>query len=439
LKKIVSARSIAAQVIARVERDKAFAAAALEAELSRAVQLDARDRAFATELAYGTLRVRPWLEARVGKHAPKGIAKLDPIVRAHLLVAAYQVLLLTRTPAFAAVSECVDLVKASKGDRVAAFANAVLRKLANETGDRAEAIVESTAPWLREALARALGEQAAKDFLASALEPPPVCLRVEDARARDAWIAKLRSGHPSATFEAGRVSPLAILARGAGKPQALAGYAEGAWSVQEEGSQLVALALGARDGERVLDACAGRGNKTAILARAVGDRGAAVAADLHANKLARLESELARVGLRARATHAVDWSVGAGDIEGAFDRALVDAPCSGVGTIRRRPEIASRRASDDLAALATLQRAIALRVAERVKPGGRLVYAVCSVLREEAEDVVDALLAARRDLELAPFDSDAARAVAREAPTFRLLPSAHGTDGYFVASLRVRA
>jgi 16S rRNA (cytosine967-C5)-methyltransferase len=444
-----TARGVAAGVLVRVEKDRAFASAALEAELGRAVQMTSRDRALATELVYGPLRVRPWLEAELGKRATKGITKLDATTRAHLCVAAYQLFFLSRVPAFAAVSECVEAVRRMKGERVAAFANAVLRKTSRDleatTHDdaarasmRRAAVTMSTAPWLREALVRALGEEGSTAFLEASLDVPPVCLRVERAEERDGWLEKLRASG-DAGFELGRVSPLAILARGAGKPQSLPGWSEGAWAVQEEGSQLVALALGAREGERILDACAGRGNKTAILARAVGERGAVDAADLHAAKLEQLERELARVGLRARATHAVDWRVGAGDIGEEYDRVLVDAPCSGVGTLRRRPELQTRRAPEDLASLASLQIAIVSRAAERVRPSGRMVYAVCSVLREEAEDVVAALVAARPELEPAPFEGAAARALAGDAPTLRLLPSAHGTDGYFLASLRRRS
>jgi 16S rRNA (cytosine967-C5)-methyltransferase len=440
----VSARGIAAQVLARVDEDGAFAAAALDTELTRAVQLTPRDRALATELAYGTLRVRAWLDKRIERHAKKGIKGLEPRARAHLEVAAYQIFFLTRVPSFAAVSEAVDLVRGVSGPRVAGFANAVLRALAGEATREQptleNAIVASTAPWLKHALARAIGKDAVGPFLASGAEAPPLGIRVESGGGRDEWLARLRGAAPDATFEPGRVAPAAILGRGAGKPQALPGWAEGEWSVQEEGSQLVALALGARAGETVLDACAGRGNKTGALAGAVGAEGAVDAADVHPAKLEALARDLARTHRAARACHPVDWSVGGGDVPRDFDRVLVDAPCSGVGTLRRRPDLQARRTEGDLAALPALQLAILTRVADHVRPGGRLVYAVCSVLREEAEDVVAGLLAARADLAPAPFDSPAALAVAGEAAsTLRLLPHVHGTDGYFVASLARRA
>ena len=431
-----TARSVAAEVVVRVLRDKAYAAAALDADLERNIQLDARDRALATELAYGTLRLLGWLEKRLNRHATRGIGSVDVQVRAQLLVAAYQVLVLTRVPAFAAVDEAVSVVKALRGPRVAGFVNAVLRKLAAEPkpapDEIARAALDAADPDLARAIVRAVGEEGALRLLV-ADESPPLGLRVESAGERDAWIAKLREARPDATVEPGLVSPLAIVLRGAGRLTDLPGWAEGGWTSQEEGSQVVAAALGAQAGEAVLDACAGRGNKTGLLARAVGAGGAVDAADLHPAKLERLTSELARIGLHPRATFAVDWAAGSGGATGPYDRILVDAPCSGTGTIRRRPELLLRRTAKDLPALTELQTKILARVAGLVRPGGRVVYAVCSVLREESEDVIAA--AGEMGLEPAPFDAPIASKIAGEGATsFRLLPHEHGTDGYFVAS-----
>jgi 16S rRNA (cytosine967-C5)-methyltransferase len=436
---------VAAQVLVRVEQDAAFAAAALDAELSRAVQMSGRDRALATELAYGTLRVLPWLDARIGRHAKKGIAGMEPRARAHLQIAAYQLFFLSRVPAFAAVSEGVDAVRAASGPKVAGFANAVLRALAREAaGGPApveEAVVQSAAPWLREALARAIGEEEVTPFLLGDgrdrdARTPPLGIRVEREEERGAWLERLREAAPDGSFEPGRVSPLAILGRGAGKPQALPGWSEGAWSVQEEGSQLVALALGARPGETILDACAGRGNKTGVLAAAVGPNGSVDAVDVHPAKLEQLARGLQRTGRAIRAGYAVDWSVGSGDVPSGYDRILVDAPCSGIGTLRRRPDLQIRRTAEELASLTALQRAITQRAAVHLRPGGRLVFAVCSVLREEAEDVVQSLLGTSPDLEPAPFDAPSVRAAlsAPDLASLRLLPHIHGTDGYFLAS-----
>jgi 16S rRNA (cytosine967-C5)-methyltransferase len=437
------ARDVAARVLVRVKKQDAFAAAALESELGRAAQLDARDRALVTELVYGTLRVEPWLRAELARFAPRGLDALDAVVTAHMAIAAYQ-LFFTRVPPFAAVSEAVDAVRAARGARLAGFANAVLRKVALRARDagevsRDDAVVASVPAWLRAALDRALPDGGVRELLTTGAEGPAVALRVERAEERDAWLGRLREAAPAASWAPGRVSSRAILERGAGRPQDLPGWREGAWTVQEEGSQLAALALGARDGETVLDACAGRGNKTSLLARAVGAVGRVDACDASPSKLERLGGELARLGLRAPTTHAVDWTVGSGDVTDVYDRVLVDAPCTGVGTLRRRPDLLLRLREADVVERPRAQLAIVSRAAGHVRPGGSLVYVVCSVLREEAEDVIDGLLRAHSDLSPAPFDAPEARAVAGDATSFRLLPHVHGTDGYFVARLVRRA
>jgi 16S rRNA (cytosine967-C5)-methyltransferase len=172
----------------------------------------------------------------------------------------------------------------------------------------------------------------------------------------------------------------------------LPGYAEGRFSVQEEGAQVVGLCLGARDGDQIADLCAGHGGKTALLAERVGQGGAITAVDLDERKLERIGRELERLGLDARrvATRPVDLSVGTAGLSARFDRVLVDAPCSGLGTLRRRPEIALRVGEADPARLAHTQLAILEHAAQLVRPGGLLLYAVCSPLLEEGAEVARA-------------------------------------------------
>jgi 16S rRNA (cytosine967-C5)-methyltransferase len=453
----VTARNVASEVIARVERDGAFAAAVLDHELRRAVQLSPRDRALATELVYGTLRLLPLLERSVVAATPRGISTLDARTRAIVLVAAYQIHF-TRIPAFAAVSEAVDAIRMLRGRAISGFANGALRQVAR-TAELSplprppQAFRDATAPWLRRALERSIGDDATEALLIAGPHPPPTNLRVrargeDETLVRDRWIERLRAAHPAAMVEPGAFAPLAIRVRGAGDPQALEGWSSGDWTIQEEGSQLIAELLGARPGDRVLDACAGRGNKSSLLAERLGfgrpgsepPAGALEVSDVHPEKLLRLVADFARLGLPAPATHAIDWALGAGDLEdGSFDRVLVDAPCSGTGTIRRRPEIQTRRQPADLPSLAALQTKILEHAAQVVKPGGRLIYAVCSVLRDEAETVVRAVLDATPMLEPVPFDAPIASALFGEGATQgRLLTHLHGTDAYFVASLRRR-
>ncbi|MBM4375675.1 MAG: Sun protein [Deltaproteobacteria bacterium] len=436
----MDARTLAATVLARVWEDGAYASVALDAELTRHPNLDRRDAALATELMYGVLRTAGHLERSIAKHATGDRYRKKPLVRAHLLMAAYSIQFLERVPPFAAVSEAVSAVKRAAGAQVAGFANAVLRKVAGEAEKRGrgglEAAIAASPPgWLRAALEEALGsEDEARAFLLAAPFPPAnLCVRA--GRSRDEVIERLRlalstrDGEASSRVEiaAGRESPRCIVVRGAGDPEELPGVGLD-FHIQEEGAQLLALAVGARPGERILDACAGRGGKTRLLAEEVAPDGAVDAADRHPQKLARIVSPT------VRDRFPIDWTVGVGGLERRYERVLVDAPCTGTGTLRRRPEIAERLGAGDPERMAVVQLAIASRAASLLAPGGRLVYAVCSVLRPECEGVVEALAA--QGLEPCPFDSEVGARLAERGTSFRLTPQHHGTDGYFVASLR---
>ena len=435
---LCSGREVAVRVLERVERDGAFASVGLDAELGRHPGLDSRERALAAELTYGCLRTGPAIEARLRTLAPRGIAGDDRRVRLELVVAAYQILFLDRVPAHAAVDAAVGALRRQRGGRVAGFANAVLRRLSVQPPPLsfAAAVVESCPTWLRARLAGTLGDDAMLSLLGArsgsreGTGPPPLgalSLRLLEGRDVPDWLADARSG---------LVSPRCRWVVGRGDPRSLGGYAEGAFVVQEEGAQLVGLALGARPGERVLDACAGRGQKTSLLREQVGPEAQLWATDYYPAKLGQLETEFARLALAPPVTQAVDLTAGCGTIPDQFDRVLVDAPCTGVGTLRRRPEIARRLAPEDPARLGELAVRILRRSASRARPGGRVVFAVCSVLPEECEQVVEGVLDV---LEPIPFDApEVARVAPPGATSVRLVPAEHGTDGYFVASFQRR-
>lgn len=418
-----TARSLAATVIARVFVDRAFAAAALDAELERHPQLDRRDAGLATELVYGVLRTYGFLEEQLRSRSTRDLPR-SPEIRATLLIGAYTLFFLDRVPAFAAVSEAVDAVRAVES-QAGGYANALLRSITRDLESRprptlAAAVTEGAPGWLRGDLRRSLGRGDAAKFLAAIADVAPLGLATRAAEERDAILAELQVAHADLEITPSALSPRGIVVRGGVHPNKLAGVGE-RFIVQEEGAQLVAMALGAEPGDRVLDACAGRGNKSWFLSHAVGPTGRVTATDLHPKKL----DVLARYSLPNRVdARGVDWSVGGGGLPTDFDRVLVDAPCSGVGTLRRRPEIQWLREPESVAELAALQTQILKNAAKHVKPGGVVVYAVCSVLKEEAEAVVDAVAAEG--------------GLTREASAVpeRLLPHLHGTDGYFVARLR---
>lgn len=384
-----TARWVAAVVLARVTDDAAFASRALDAELQRA-KLEPRDAALATEIVYGSLRVLPALDRAIQALLARADGRMDGFVRASLRGAAYQLAHLGRLPTHAIVDETVSQVRKLRGPKLAGFANALLRKLAAQRPAEPQPANALVLPeWAEACLADALPPEAVARFLAQGVATPALCLRAE-AGPREALFSQLSAAVPGAEWQLAELSRLGILARRAGSPRNLPGYAEGAFSVQEEGAQLIALALGAQPGERIADVCAGHGGKTTLLARQVGASGRVCALDKDERKLLQIPSELKRLGLPAENVelHPVDLSVGLGGLAADFDRVLVDAPCTGLGTVHRRPELLLRLTPADPERLAALQLSILERASGLVRPGGVLGYAVCSPTRAEGSEVV---------------------------------------------------
>jgi 16S rRNA (cytosine967-C5)-methyltransferase len=430
-----SARGLAARVVYRVLTQQAFVSETLDRELGRS-DLDERDRGLATELSYGVIRLQRPLAERLDALSKRGAATTDPLARSHLLVGAYQLLALDRVPAFAAINEAVEALRRARGARVAGFANAILRRLAAEPKlQLPDALAGSLPGWLWTELERSVGRESALGLLGAT-----------GAAARRGLCVRLRPGAPStlpwlASAEPGKLAPGAFWLPPCGDLRKLEGFAEGQFVVQEEGAQWAALALGAQPGERVLDACAGHGQKSALLAERIGPTGRLWVNDLVPRKLERLSQEFRRLGLPAPECRSVDLAAlppaPGGDLPADMQRVLVDAPCTGTGTLRRRPEIANRLSETDPRRLGEQALKLLCNAASLVQPGGHVLFVVCSVLRAECEDVVERAL---HLLEPLPFEAPEAQRVAGPGEwQCRLLPQIHGTDAYYVASFRRRA
>ncbi len=377
-----SARGIASEVLLRVATDDAFATPALDAALSRA-KLDDRDARLATQLTYGSLRVLPVLDDLLDAHL-KRPRRLDPWVRAVMRVAAFQIVHLERVPKRAAVNEAVNLVRERKGQRLAGLANAVLRKI-----ERPETPVLPTelvlASWLRKKIEGSIGRDRCALFCSESRIPPRSHLRSNIPRQQ--LVRNIVEARPNADVVEGS-APEAVLVHRAGDLRALPGFDAGDFSVQEQGSQWLGELIAARPGERVLDACAGRGGKSEQIARQMKGQGHLTAVDLYPARVEQIGPRLTRaLPSLAELTLeplAIDWTLGNGGLQPAsFDRVFVDAPCSGLGTLARRPEIQLRVSRNAIRELVALQRSIAAQVTPLVKPGGLLIAAVCSPLTEE--------------------------------------------------------
>jgi 16S rRNA (cytosine967-C5)-methyltransferase len=393
--------------------------------------LDGRDRRFVADLTYGTLRRLRTLDAAIVDAAERPLERIDAETLAILRLGAFQIGF-TRVPSHAAVSETVALTPArSKG-----FVNAVLRRISGAPqlalipgGEDDPSIAARTglSTWavgeLRGVLPGADVERAAEALA----EPAALSLRVNRARttSEELSAALHDSGHAP---EPGRHHPDVLVVASA-TPTMLPGYREGWFVVQDEASVLVAEAVEAGAGERIVDACAGPGGKASMLAFRTGPSGLVVAADLNPARARLVRASAERLGLHLPVV-AQDATQPALR-EGAFDAALVDAPCSGLGAARRRPELLWRVPRGRLSDLAALQLSLLIGVADLVRRGGRIVYSVCTFPAAETDGVVRSFLAARPD-----FAANEVAGPDGPAPTQRLWPDRHGTDGMFFAGFR---
>ena len=398
---IAPARRAAYEVVRRVFEDDAYADRAFSAA---AAGLDARDRALAQQLAYGTVQRARTLDHAIDTLGRRPLRKLDPPVRASLRLGAYQLGYLEGVPAWAAANESVELVRAAGLERAVAFTNAVMRRLAEGIRPLLDSLPEaplkhSYPDWIAEIWERDLGREEALELMRAQNEPPETVVRGDV------------EGEPTDVPGAVRVARVDERA-----------LAEGRLWPQSRGSQLAGLAVGSRDGERVLDLCAAPGGKATML------RGEVVAVEVHEGRARELEENVRRLGAaNVRVVHADALDLPA-ELTG-FDRGLVDAPCSGLGVLAQRPDLRWRAKP-----LPELQLSLLRAAAERVRRGGTILYAVCTINADENEAVVAA----------SGLDVDAS--LGEEWPGFRhprrpefllTLPHKHGTSGFFIARLRV--
>jgi 16S rRNA (cytosine967-C5)-methyltransferase len=442
---VAPARRAALKVLGRVRRDSAFAGAALASEL-RGSGLDVKDSALATRLVYGVLSASGILDEAIARYAHKAP---EPRLADVLRLAAYE-LLYGRAPAYAVVDQAVASVRAIR-PQAAGMANAVLRRLAADAelfpwGDPArdrDALGRLTATprWVVDLTLDALGDTAGRQALAASLEPSPSYVRLDPfARPRDEALADLAPAEP-------RQSPPDPDCFVLGEPARL--YSREApssgWFAMDAAAQMAPALCAARPGEAVLDIGAGRGNKTLCLqVEAVRAGGVAdiTAVDLHEHKVRLLRERLDRSGVpgvTVLLADALDLAAALGPA--SFDAVLLDAPCTGLGTVRRYPEKRWRLDPGDVDRMATLQEALLAEAADRVRPDGRLVYSTCSLAPRENGGVVGRFLEGPRGAAYA-LEHVGGRVPAEwemfvdDGGCFQSWPSDGGPDGHYVAVMR---
>jgi 16S rRNA (cytosine967-C5)-methyltransferase len=447
----MKARAIAMHTLMQVVRRGSFPDVLLDIYFKEHPKLDSRDRALVTELVYGVLRWQGRLDWIINQQIKIKPDKVDLTVRLILRLAVYQLLFLDRIPAAAAVHEAVELAKASQPKHVVRFVNGVLRTISRKSIVLKEADPEGSVEhrlamlysypvWLVQHWLTLLGNAETESFCQASNQIPPTTVRVNTLKTT---VAALATSLKELGFfvEFGKFVPEALHLRSIRTDlSSLDHYERGEFQVQDEASQLVAHLLQPQPGERILDACAGLGAKSTHLAQLVENQGKIIALDNQGWKLTRLMQNAQRLEISCIEPVEMDVLelVPSGE-EFSFDRILLDAPCTGLGVIRRNPDIKWKVKPRDFRRLHLVQKEMLERLAPLLKPGGSLLYATCTVSEEENEETVQSFLAEHPNYQLEsarPYLPPGSVDVLTRSGAMQTWPHRHGIDGFFAARLR---
>jgi 16S rRNA (cytosine967-C5)-methyltransferase len=439
-------RQAACETLLRIRKEGGFADRLIDIELSNGM-LSGPDRGLYAELVFGVLRRQGTLDHILQQLLEKPMVELDPLALVILRIGLYQLTCLDRIPESAAVNESVNLAKLITPG-TSGLINAVLRNFLRRrdtltfpdisTNPAAAISARHSQPeWLVEQWIGQLGVNEAQQLAEASSQQPPLTLRVNTlCSTRDQLLGEFETHGVEAT--PCRFSPDGITIAGRHMVSALPGFDAGLFAVQDEASQLAGILLGAEPGERVWDACCAPGGKSCHIAQLMGDRGELIATDISRSKLTLVQDSLRRLGITSVSTAVADLHRPETFPDGCFDRILLDAPCSGLGVIRRNPEAKWRLFSGDITRLAAVQKTLLKNAAIKLKPGGTLLYSTCSTSEAENEMVVEDFLLHHPDFvlknlnDLFPLWSE----LIAFYGMFRVWPHRHGMDGFFAARIR---
>ena len=439
-------RQAACTVLRRIQKEGCYADQMMDRELAEG-RLSGPDRGLFAELVFGVLRRQGTLDHILSQLLEQPLGKLEPLAQILLRLGLYQLVYLDRIPESAAVNETVNLTKQAV-PRASGLVNAVLRNYLRRrdtisfpdpfTAPAASIAARHSHPvWLVNQWLDQLGPEEAEQLAEASSCQPPLTLRANTLRiTREELLSRFRDNGIDAV--SCRFSPHGLQVEGRHHIPGLPGFREGLFAVQDEASQMAGLLLGAQPGERVLDACAAPGGKATHLAQIMDNQGELLAMDISRNKLPLIQEAAQRLGISIISTRAADLLQSGAFPANAFDRVLLDAPCSGLGVIRRNPEAKWRLTPADFTRLAATQKTLLKNAARLLKPGGTLVYSTCSTTVEENEAVVRDFLSRQGDCvleNLSDIFPDGRELFTAEG-MFRAWPHRYAMDGFFAARLR---
>lgn len=434
-----TAREAALTALEKWRKNGAWSDAALASVIVKA-QLDVRDAALASRICYGTLQNLALLDFYIAAYSTTPPSRLEPKVLDLLRLSAYQILLMDKIPPSAAVNEAVALCKRSGCARASGLVNAVLRRIAEHRDDLPEIPGRGTADylairyshplWLAQEWVAAHGYDFAEAALRADNAPAPVCIQTNTLKT-SAKTLRARLADQGFSVRAHSSLPDALVCDG-GNLAASDAFRDGWFYVQDAAAKMAVLAADPQPGMHVLDACAAPGGKSFSAAVQMQGQGSILSCDIHENKLKRVRESAERLGISILETVAMDARKPLAELRESVDVVLADVPCSGLGVIRKKPEIRYKDPAE-LENLPEIQRAILNGLATCVKPGGVLLYSTCTIRKSENEDVVRAFLDDHPEFAPEPFS-----VAGMDAPDgmYTLWPHLHGTDGFFICKLR---
>lgn len=439
----MSAREAALLTLVAMERQKAWPNGHLK-KVIRDEGLDRRDAALATRLCFGVLQNRMLLDYYLQQYSTMKLTKMESKVLANLRLGLYQMLFMTKIPANAAVSEAVELTKKHcKNLRASGMVNGILRSIARNldnlpTLDRSSrasylSLLYSHPQWLVEELEGLLPEEEVEVLLKWDNGEPPVTVQVNTCRATASQVISSLE-EEGVTVQRHPWLPDCLILSATGDVTQRTAWKEGWIYAQDPAAKLAVLAAELTPGQKVLDACAAPGGKSFASAIAMGDTGSITSCDLHAHKKGLIEVSAARLGLTSITAQVADGKKPKKGWEGAFDTVIADVPCSGLGVIRKKPEI-RYKTLEEISGLPQIQKDILDNVANYVRPGGVLLYSTCTLRKEENEAVAQAFLAAHPQFKLEAFTLPGPIGTVAEGQC-TLWPQRVETDGFFIAKFR---
>ncbi len=429
-------REKVAQILTDIEKDDTYLQLALKKELDT---LEAKDKGFANELIYGTIKWRLRLDYVLDQFSKTPVKKMKPFIRQLMRMSVYQILFLDKVPASAAINEAVKIMHKRKMSNLSGFVNGVLRNIDRNKSEITYpnlSVYYSIPEWIITRWMKYYGEMETKAICESLSQRARVCIRINTLKTTKDKVKALLSEEGITVLEEGFL-PESLYIHAPNGIHHSPSFKAGLWTVQDESAMLVGHVLGPEKGDEILDVCSAPGGKTVHLAELMQNEGHIIGADIHEHKIELIEKNAKRLGASIVEGRLQDGMLINEDWKEKFDKILLDAPCSGLGIIKRKPDI--RYAKDETAIrdINNIQRKLLKNAINYLKKDGILVYSTCTLTQEENQNMVEYALSLGLQLDAIPYDMPAClKPYIKDNAYIEILPHVTDTDGFFMARFR---